>query len=92
MALMKKIVLNVLLFGVLALVGGYLSFGKMGGRYVEITRLLFPPENVFESLGNALTGLAEVRRNILLSGLAGALFGLVVAVAPIRRSGRRRRR
>jgi hypothetical protein len=89
---MKKIIVNVLLFGVLALIVGYLSFGKVGGRYVEVVRLLRPPENIFASMGNALVGLAEVRRNILLSGLFGGLFGLVVAIAPIRRNSRRRKK
>ena len=89
---MTKIILNILLFGMLALIIGYLSFGKVGGHYVEIAKLLRPPENIFESWGNALVGIAEVRRNILITGLVGVLFGLLVALAPIHRSTRRRRK
>jgi hypothetical protein len=89
---MRKIILNILLFGALALIIGYISFGKVGGHYVEIAKLFRPPENIFESWGNALVGVAEVRRNILITGLAGALFGLLVTLVPIRRRGGRRRR
>jgi hypothetical protein len=48
---MRKIIPSILLFGLLALIGGYLSFGKGSGYYLEIARLLRPAGNVFESWG-----------------------------------------
>jgi hypothetical protein len=68
---------GILIVGAIAgLVAGYLIFGKMMGSYVSLSDLLPVSEGGF--LGDVgrfaqnLTGISEIRRNILLSGAAGA--------------------
>ncbi|MFP4330098.1 MAG: hypothetical protein ACOC28_03695 [Alkalispirochaetaceae bacterium] len=86
---MKRLGSIVLLCGVVGLVVGYLIFGRMGNSYVAISTLITGSENILQRAARRVTGIDEMRRNILLMGAGGAVLGLVASgFAP---GGRRRR-
>jgi len=64
-----------LIGAVLGLVAGYLLFGRVAGSYVSPIELIAPSSDVFSRLGRAITGVEEVRRQVLVSGGVGALAG-----------------
>lgn len=66
-----------LLFGVLGLVVGYLIFGRVGGSFVPPLDLVRMPDNIFQELGQAVRGIQEVRRSILISGGVGVAVGIL---------------
>lgn len=82
---MKKPISFVVLLGVAGLVVGYLLFGKGPAGYVRIIDLLSPPKSGLAGVGQrvlgAIQGIAEIRRNILASGVVGAALGLVASIA-----------
>jgi hypothetical protein len=75
----SKIVPSVVLFGVLGLVAGYLIFGRVAGSYVPLQSLIMPAEGGLARFGQALRGIPEIRRNILVTGAAGAVVGAIYA-------------
>ncbi len=59
---------------------GYLLFAEVGGKYVDVTSLIFPGKNFFERVSRAVTGVEEIRRKILITGAAGAGLGIVLGI------------
>jgi len=68
---------SALVFGVLGLVAGYLIFGRVGGSFVPVTDLVQMPSSTFEEFGQAVRGIGEIRRNILISGAVGLGIGVL---------------
>ena len=71
---------RVIYLGILGLVVGYLIFGRVGGEFVSVFDLINPPQNLLEEMTQTMTGLKEIRQNILISGAVGAALGLVVTL------------
>ena len=76
---MKKYIISILIFGIIGLVFGYLFFGKIAGEYVNIRTIFSSSQNAFESFGRTISGLAQMKQNILISGGLGAVVGVVIA-------------
>jgi hypothetical protein len=77
--LMKKALIQAVILGTVGLVIGYFIFAQSGGSYIPVQDLLFSGRgNILEKLNDALRGIEEIRRNILLTGAAGAVIGLVI--------------
>lgn len=77
---MRNIVLSAIILGIVGLVAGYFLFGKIGSNYISLQNLIIPSKSVLKQLGNTLVGVDEARRNILISGGVGAVFGIVVGI------------
>lgn len=77
---MKNIVSSVLVLGILGLVAGYFLFAKVGNSYIDVQVLIAPGDTVLQKLGNAIRGVEEIRRKILITGGAGAVLGLVIGL------------
>jgi len=89
---MNRTVSSAVVLGVIGLIVGYLLFARTGGgNYVSIGDLFSPARSGLAGLGQRLTeavrGIVEIRRNILISGLVGVVVGLVAGLA-MNRSGR----
>ncbi len=76
---MKKIVI-IVLFVIIGLVFGYLVFGRIAGEYVDINLIFTQTDSGLESLGRNIAGITKMKQNILLSGGAGAIIGLVISL------------
>ncbi|TVR32838.1 MAG: hypothetical protein EA404_06445 [Spirochaetaceae bacterium] len=76
---MNRTITALLIFGALGLVVGYLIFARSGGSYLPIQTLLTPAEGLLGRIGEAARRVPEIRRNILLTGAAGAIGGVVVS-------------
>ena len=77
---MRKIILSAIILGVVGLVAGYVLFGKIGNSYISLQNLIIPSKSVLKQLGNTLIGVDEARRNILITGGVGAVFGIIVGI------------
>jgi hypothetical protein len=77
---MKRIIIFTIIFAVAGLVLGYLIFGRISGEYIEISAIFTSSDNVLESIGRSITGLKEIKQNILISGGVGAVLGLVISL------------
>ena len=77
---MKRIIIYTLVLAVIGLILGYLIFFLFSGEYIEIRAIFTSSENVLESIGRSITGLKEIKQNILISGGVGAIVGLVIAL------------
>jgi hypothetical protein len=77
---MKKTGLLILVFAIIGLILGYLIFGRIAGEYVSLDLIFQESSNVVEKLGRNISGLKEMKQNILISGGAGGLLGLVIAL------------
>lgn len=75
---MKKYIIYILIFGLLGLAFGYLLFGKIAGEYVSLKTIFSFSSNAFESFGRGITGLTNMKQNILISGGIGAIIGFVI--------------
>ncbi len=75
---MKKHIIYILIFGVLGLVFGYLFFGKIAGEYVSLKTIFNSSSNAIESFGRGISGLTNMKQNILISGGIGAVIGFVM--------------
>ncbi len=71
---------KVIYLGLLGLIIGYVIFGRSGGEFISILDIINPPQNLMEEMTQTLTGLQQIRRNILISGGVGAVVGLVFSV------------
>jgi hypothetical protein len=76
---MRRTVIYTILFALIGLALGYLIFGRISGEYIEIRAIFSRSDNVLESIGRTITGLKEIKQNILISGGVGAVAGLIVA-------------
>ena len=75
---MFRVIFYGILLGALGLGIGYLIFGQVGGEYIEISHLIDPPESFLDEVAETLTGIREVRQQILASGAVGLGFGLLL--------------
>lgn len=76
---MKKTISYLIIFAIIGLIVGYLFFGKIAGEYVELTTIFNSSENALESFGRSISGIKEMKQNILISGGVGAILGVVIA-------------
>ncbi len=74
----NKTVSAVALCAVAGLIIGYLVFGRVAGSYVSLQALLTPAQSGLARFGRSIARVPEIRRNILLSGAAGAVVGFVL--------------
>jgi len=77
---MKRSILFVVIFLILGLVIGYLIFGRISGEYIGLSAIFSSSDNVLESLGRSISGLKEIKQNILISGGVGAIVGLIISL------------
>ena len=77
---MKKTLSYLIIFAIIGLIVGYLFFGKIAGEYVNLTNIFSSSENALESFGRSISGLKEMKQNILISGGVGAILGVVIAL------------
>lgn len=75
---MKKMLI-VLAFTISGLIVGYLFFGKWGGEYVSLKTLFSFGGNGFQSALRSLSGIEDMRNNVLMCGGAGAVVGVLLA-------------
>ena len=75
---MKKLILFIIIFGIIGLAVGYLFFGKIGGDYISIKTIFSTSENALQSFGRKISGLEDIKKNILISGGVGGIIGIVV--------------
>lgn len=76
--MIQKVILSGIFVGCLGLVVGYLIFGQVAGEYVEIQKLINPPQDWLQEIQETITGIGEIRQNILISGVVGVGFGLIL--------------
>ena len=77
---MKRTGLFIFVFVIIGLILGYLIFGRIGGEYVSIKTVFSQSDNALESIGRNLAGLKQMKQNILISGGAGGVLGLVLSL------------
>ncbi len=81
-----RVVLFALLLGIVGLVIGYFLFANyIGDKYVSVERLLRSSNNFIEKIEDSVLNLARIKRNILISGAAGAGLGLLLGLIARRR-------
>jgi hypothetical protein len=73
-----KNILSIAAFTVLGLIVGYAYFGKWAGDYVSLKTLFSFGGNGLQSAFRSISGIEEMRNNILLSGVAGAVVGVLL--------------
>lgn len=77
---MKKALIFILIFAVIGLVAGYFIFGQNAlGNYVGVDKLFKFSGGELGKFGRNLSGIAEIRKNILISGGVGAIVGLIIS-------------
>ena len=74
---MYRNILSVSAFAVLGLIIGYAIFGKLLGDYVSLKTLFSFGGNAFHRVFQSVSGIEDIRNRILLSGVAGAVAGLL---------------
>jgi hypothetical protein len=79
---MSRNVLSVAIFAVLGLIVGYAIFGKLLGDYVSLKTLLSFGGNAFHRAFQSISGIEDMRNKILLSGVAGAVVGVLFTLKP----------
>ena len=84
--MVQKVIIWGLIFGLVGLVFGYLVFGRVAGDYIGISNLITAPENLLEELGESLTGIRQIRQQIIISGFAGLIIGAVGSALLMRKS------
>jgi len=75
---MKNIFILIIIFGILGLVVGYLFFGKIAGEYISLQTIFQSSGGALETFGRKLSGLEDMRQNILISGGVGAVVGVII--------------
>jgi hypothetical protein len=87
----RNVLVAAIVLGIIGLIVGYFLFASLGnGRYMPLVWLFGATHGGFfarlgSDLRSAALDLPVVRRNILLSGLVGAIVGFVVALSARRR-------
>jgi hypothetical protein len=84
---MKRIILLLVVVGIIGLAVGYLIFARTASGYVSIQVLITPSKNVLDDLVKSVTGIKQIRRNILICGAVGAGVGLALGLATSRGRG-----
>lgn len=77
---MKRIILLLIIVGIVGLAVGYLIFARTGSGYVSIQVLISPSKNVLDDLVKSVTGIKQIRQNILICGAVGAGVGLALGL------------
>lgn len=77
---MKRSIIFILVFLIIGVVLGYLVFGRIAGEYVSLDVIFSSSENVLESIGRNISGIEEMKQNILISGGAGGVLGLILSL------------
>ena len=77
---MKRIILLLLVVGVIGLAVGYLIFARTSSGYVSIQVLISPSKNVLDDLVKSVTGIKQIRQNILICVAVGAGAGLLLGL------------
>lgn len=73
--MVQKVIVWGIIFGLVGLVFGYLVFGRVAGDYIGIRNLITAPENLLEEIGESLTGIRQIRQQIIIAGFAGLIIG-----------------
>ncbi|GEM_PF-719476 len=73
-----RMIFCALLLGCGGLVIGYLIFGHVGGDFIEISKLLDPPQDFLQEIEETILGIRQIRQNILVSGAIGLGLGLLL--------------
>jgi hypothetical protein len=81
---MKRIILLLIIVGIIGLAVGYLIFARTSSGYVSIQVLISPSKNVLDDLVKSVTGIKQIRRNILICGAVGAGVGLLLGLVTSR--------
>ena len=81
---MKRTILLLLIVGIIGLAVGYLIFARTASGYVSIGVLISPSKNVLDELVKSVTGIKQIRQNILISGAVGAGVGLLLGLVTSR--------
>ena len=81
---MKRIILLLIIVGIIGLAVGYLIFARTGSGYVSVQVLFSPSKNVLDELVKSVTGIKQIRQNILICGAVGAGVGLVLGLVTSR--------
>jgi hypothetical protein len=81
---MKRIILLLIIVGIIGLAVGYLIFARTAGGYVSIGVLISPSKNVLDELVKTVTGIKQIRQNILICGAVGAGVGLLLGLVTSR--------
>jgi len=84
----KNTISLIVVLGIIGLIVGYFIFAKSGSSYLPVDEIIgAKANNLGQGIGNLFHGvdLAQVRSNILYSGLAGAGLGLVIGILSRRR-------
>lgn len=92
----ERLVILTAALAVIGLIVGYLLFGKVLGKYVSVSLLLNGQKSGLQGLANAVQGavlgIEEIRRNVILCAVVGAVLGFLASLLPIEmRHGRKRR-
>lgn len=94
---MKRIIVFAVFGGVIGIVAGYFIFGSVAGSQVSVQALLSfgggdNLEGVLRRAAEQITGIDDIRRNILLTGaVAAGVAGLTAMLTGAgSRRGRRR--
>jgi hypothetical protein len=81
---MKRIILLLIIVGIIGLAVGYLIFARTSSGYVSVQVLISPSKNVLDDLVKSVTGIKQIRRNILICGAVGAGVGLLLGLVTSR--------
>jgi hypothetical protein len=73
-----KNLLSIAAFTALGLIVGYAFFGKWGGDYVSLKTLFSSGGNAFQGAFRSISGIDEMRNDILLCGAIGAVAGVIL--------------
>jgi hypothetical protein len=77
---MKRIFLLLIVVGVIGLAVGYLVFARTDSGYVSVQVLISPSKNLLDDLVKSVTGIKQIRQNILICGAVGAGVGLLLGL------------
>jgi len=87
---MKRIITIAIIGGIAGIVAGYFIFGSIAGQRVSLEALLSFGSgsgfgNALRRAANDVVGISAIRRNILLTGAAGAGAAVVASILGPRR-------
>jgi hypothetical protein len=77
---MKNTISLALILGIAGLVLGYFLFARFGNSYIPVRDLLPGSDSIVKKIGDAIKGVEEIRRNILLTGAAGFGIGITSGI------------
>ena len=81
---MKRTILLLIIVGLIGLAAGYLIFARTSSGYVSIEVLISPSKNMLDDLVKSVTGIKQIRQNILICGAVGAGAGLLLGLVTSR--------